>query len=314
MKLLHIKTFILLSLFFFIFSLFVSSLFAQQPNFHFGLLASQTSYSSFIKGKKLLTARALNLPQSNYWLAFIVVERTEEQELWSPDKADRTSAKIFVYDMVNKAVNEKLTTAVNAQLGADKYYEPNFCGGLGSLEEKDYKLVGNKITLIQYYAPATERSNCATEILFQNGQIVIQKLGTEDTGLEASTGKERNLLNQKALALLNAGKTQEAILIWEDLYGEWRHGAFPKAGNPQEMLNNLGFAYWKLKMYAEAEKILVECKKNFPQRKSVYVNLGDLYRDMKKKSEAIAHYQQFISLGVTDPQKNYATAEIRKLK
>jgi tetratricopeptide (TPR) repeat protein len=292
----------------------VLPIFAQQSTFHFGLLTGQPTYSSFIKGKKLLTARALHLPQSNYWLAFIVLERSEEQDLWSPDKADRTTAKIFVYDMVNRGIDEKLTDYVNIQLGADKYYAPNFCGGLGSLAEKDYKIVGNKITLTQFYAPATERSNCATEIVFKNGQILIQKLGVEDTGLETSTGKERSLLNQKALALLKAGKIQEAILIWEDLYGQWLHSAFPKAGNPDEMLNNLGFAYWKLKMYVEAEKILLECKKNFPQRKAVYINLADVYRDMKKKKEAIAYYQQFINLEVSEQQKRYATTELEKLK
>ena len=74
----------------------------QQPLFHFGLLAPEADYTKITKGKKLLVARALNLPQTNYWFAFIVVERTEEQENWSPDKADRTIGKIFVYDIVSK--------------------------------------------------------------------------------------------------------------------------------------------------------------------------------------------------------------------
>ncbi len=302
--------------FFFLSLLFLSfySAHSHAQSFHFGLLASEADYVKVAKGKKILVARALNLPQTNYWFAFIVVERTEEQENWSPDKADRTIGKIFVYDIVGKRIEPKLTAYVNTQLGADKYYEPNFCGGLGSLDEKDYKIVGDKIVITQFYAPATERSNCATEIAFRNGQIVVQKAGAEDTGLEASTSKERKLLNQQALELLKAGKTKEAIAIWEDLYGQWRHGAFPKAGNPDEMLNNLGFAYWKLKLYAEAEQILLECKKNFPQRKSVYVNLADVYRDMKKKKEAIIHYQQFIALGATEQQKVYANAEIEKLK
>lgn len=307
-QIVHIKKILSLLIIFFY------SAYSHAQSFHFGLLASEADYVKMVKGKKILVSRALNLPQTNYWLAFIVVERTEEQENWSPDKADRTVGKIFVYDMVAKRIESKLTDYVNTQLGADKYYEPNFCGGLGSLDEKDYKIVGNKIIITQFYAPATERSNCATEITFRNGQIVVQKVGTEDTGLEASTSRERKLLNQKALELLKSGKTNEAIAIWEDLYGHWRHGAFPKAGNPDEMLNNLGFAYWKLKMYPEAEHILLECKKNFPQRKSVYLNLADLYRDMKKKKEAIIHYQQFIALEVTEQQKVYANTEIAKLK
>ncbi|SFF54899.1 tetratricopeptide repeat protein [Thermoflexibacter ruber] len=290
---------------------------AQPPkkqDFSFEELYRQRTYRNFIGTKKLLIAKALHLPASTYWLVLAAVERTEDRELWSMDKADRTEAKIFVYEQQSKQIDEKLTEAINIKLGWDKYYEPLFCGGLGSLAEKDFKIVGNKITLTQFYAPATERSNCTVEILFRNGEVVVQKLGLEDTSLEAITAKERTLANQKALALLHAGKTHEAVLIWEDLYVEWKHGAFPKAGAVDEVLNNLGFAYWKLNMYPEAEKILLECKKNFPQRKSVYLNLADLYRDMKKKNEAVFHYQQFINMGVTELQKNYASKEIKKLQ
>jgi hypothetical protein len=183
------------------------------------LLASEADYAKVAKGRKILVAKSLNLPQTNYWFAFIVVERTEGQENWSPDKADRTVGKIFVYDIVSKRIESKLTDCVNAQLGADKYYESNFCGGLGSLDENDYKIVGDKIVITQFYAPAIERSNCATEIAFRNGQVVVQKVGKEDTGLGVSTGKERKLLNQKALELLKAGKTNEAIAIWEICMG-----------------------------------------------------------------------------------------------
>lgn len=310
MKQQHIKTFFLLLLI----SHCLLNVYAQN-SFHFGLLSADPTYTKMVSGgKKQLIAKALNLPKTNYWLAFVVAERAEDLDLWSPDKADRTVGRIFVYDALNKRLEPTLSAYVNAQLGADKYYEANFCGGLGSLEEKDYKIVGDKIVLTQFYAPATERSNCATEIVFRNGQIVVQKLSTEDTSLETATGKERKLLNQKALDLLKAGKTNDAIMIWEDLYGEWLHGAFPRAGTPDEVLNNLGFAYWKLKMYPEAEKILLECKKNFPQRKSVYLNLGDLYRDMKRKKEAILHYELFIAIGVTQQQQYYASEEIKRLK
>jgi tetratricopeptide (TPR) repeat protein len=292
-----------------------TTLHAQQKQaFSFGQIATQSSYSNFIKGRKVLEAKALNLPNSPYWLVLVALERTEDQELWSMDKADRTQAKIFVYEQVKKQIDEKLTEELNGKLGWDRYYDPLFCGGLGSLSANDFKIVASKITLTQFYAPATERSNCALEIVFKNNQIIVQKLGTEDTSLETITAKERVIANQKALELLNKGKTNEAILIWEDLYGYWLHGPFPKAGKVEEVLNNLGFAYWKLKMYPEAEKILLECKKNYPQRKSVYVNLGDLYRDLKRKNEAILYYQQFINMGVSEQQKNYANAEIKKLK
>jgi tetratricopeptide (TPR) repeat protein len=286
----------------------------QKQAFDFADFSHQPSYRNFIGTKKLLIAKALHLPASPYWLVLIAVQRTEDSELWSMDKADQTEAKLFVYEQESKRIDEKLTESVNTKLGGSRYYEPLYCGGLGSLAEKDFKIVGNKISLTQFYAPATERSNCASEIFFSKGEIVVQKLGTEDTSLEAMTAKERTLANQKALALLHAGKIHEAILIWEDLYGGWKYGIFPKAGAFDEILNNLGFAYWKLNMYPEAEKLLLECKKNFPQRKSVYLNLADLYRDMKKKNEAISYYQQFINMGVTAQQKNYASEEIKKLQ
>lgn len=301
----------------FLFFIFLSFSFifqTQAQSFHFNLLSNQAAYTNFIRNKKLVVARALNLPATNYWLAFIAVERTEDQDMWSADKADRTEGRIFVYDLANKIIESKLTDYVNSQLGASQFYDPQFCGGLGSLDEKDYKIVGSKIVITQFYAAGTERSNCASEILFKNGQIIVQKYQREDTSLETTTGKERALRNQDALTLMKAGKTNEAVLIWEELYGEWKHGAFPRVGVPDEVLNNLGFAYWKLKMYAEAEQILVECKQNFPARKMVYLNLGDLYRDMKKKQEALAHYQQFLKLGATAQQQKYVNTEITKLK
>ncbi len=286
----------------------------QEQEFSFAEFSRQQGYRNFIATKKLLIAKALHLPASPYWLVLIAVQRSEDRELWSMDKADQTEAKLFVYEQESKRIDGKLTESVNTKLGGNRHYEPLYCGGLGSLAEKDFKIVGNKISLTQFYAPATERSNCAVEIFFSNGEVVVQRLGTEDTSLEAVTAKERTLDNQKALALLHAGKIHEAVLIWEDLYGAWKHSIFPKAGAFDEILNNLGFAYWKLNLYPEAEKILLECKKNFPQRKSVYLNLADLYRDMKKKNEAISYYQQFINMGITAQQKNYASEEIKKLQ
>jgi tetratricopeptide (TPR) repeat protein len=300
-------------LFFTIFFLFALRQ-ASAQTFHLGLLSNEVAYSNFIKNKKLVVAKALNLPFTNYWLAFVAVERTEEQDLWSADKADRTEARIFVYDFAKKMMASKLTDEVNNKMGANKFYDPLFCGGLGSMDERDFKIEGSKIVLAQFYAAGTERSNCSSEIIFKNGKLVVQKYQKEDTSLETTTGRERKLRNQDALALLKVGKTNEAVLIWEELYGEWKNGAFPRAGAPDEVLNNLGFAYWKLKMYDEAEQILLECKQNFPARKMVYLNLGDLYRDMKNKQEAIAHYQEFLKLGATELQKKYVNAEIAKLK
>jgi tetratricopeptide (TPR) repeat protein len=277
-------------------------------------LAAQPQYATFVRGRTLKAQKALRLPQSNFVLIYVAVGRTEEPEMWSGDPADGLEARIFVYDLATRAIHPGQTTELNRQLGADQHYDGNFCGGLGSLAPADFKLVGNRITLDQFYAPGTARDNCAWEITVASGRVVAQKKGAGDSGLASVVAKERADLNQKAVLLYQARQVDDAIYLWEELYGYWLNGPYSTAGPYDEILNNLGFAYHRLKLYKEAEQLLVECKRNFPARKIVYLNLADLYRDMQNRPAAVQHYQQFLRLGVSEAQRAYAQAELKKLQ
>jgi lipopolysaccharide biosynthesis regulator YciM len=82
-----------------------------------------------------------------------------------------------------------------------------------------------------------------------------------------------------------------------------------------EILNNLGFAYYKIKDFRKSEKLLLECRKNFPNRAVVSLNLADLYRDDGQVSEAIKYYQTFLqSPNLTANQIAYAKRQLEILK
>jgi tetratricopeptide (TPR) repeat protein len=277
-------------------------------------LAAQPPYAAFVRGKVIKTQKALRLPQSNFVLVYVAVGRTQEPEMWSGDPADGLDARIFVYDLATRAILPGPTIELNRQLGADQHYDGNFCGGLGSLAPADFRLEGNRVALSQFYAPGTARDNCAWEIVLAGGRVVAQKKGAGDSGLASVVAKERADLNQRAVRLYQARQVDEAIYVWEELYGYWLNGPYSTAGPYDEILNNLGFAYHRLKLYKPAEQVLLECKRHFPARKIVYLNLADLYRDMQNRPAARQYYQQFLRLDVSEAQRAYAQAELKKLQ
>ncbi len=277
-------------------------------------LASQLPYANFVKGKSIKAQKTLRMPQSPYLIIYVATGRTAEPEMWSGDPADGISARLFVYNVFGRVIEPQQTNEVNRQLGADKHYEPEFCGGLGSLAPADFKLEGNKITLAQFYAPGTARDNCQWELVVANGRVGAQKKGAGDSGLAAAVAKERAQLNQQAVKLYQSQQFNEAIYRWEELYGYWLNGPYARAGPYDEILNNLGFAYHRLKLYREAEKILLQCKQSYPARKIVYLNLADLYRDVRNKPLASAYYRRFIAFSPYGPQRSYAEGELKKLQ
>jgi hypothetical protein len=271
-------------------------------------------YKTFVAGKKVIKQMAIRLPQSEFLLIYIGIERTEDKDMWSISPADATVAKIFVYHTQKHTIDVSATDHINKWLGADKFYQPNFCGGLGSLES--WTVTNNKVVLSQTYAPASEIIDCTATIYFDGKNILTSKSPTvaATDGLAGIAAKERNQKNAEALKLLQAQKINEAIKIWQELYAYIKNGPYATEGKIDEFLNNLGFAYWKSKNYKEAEKILLECQTRFPTRYVVYVNLADVYRDMKNKKKAIEYYTKIKNSNLTDKQKKYAEAELKKLK
>lgn len=291
--------------------LFIANLASSQnlpSNF-----ATLPTYKNFVQGKKLLKQLQIQLPQSDFLLVYVATERMEDKDSWSISPADGIVARIFAYHQKTKTIDDKQTEILNKILGADKFYFPNFCGGLGSFE--NWAVEGNKVVLARVYAPASEIIDCKNYIFFDGKNILVSNSPVIATnGLAGNVAVERNKKNEQALKLLQDKKQNEAIKIWEELYGYIKKGPYSTEGKIDEFMNNLGFVYWKAKRYKESEKVLLECLARFPKRHVLYINLADLYRDMKNKGKARGFYGKVKTSNLNDKQKKYAAAEIIKLK
>ncbi len=124
--------------------------------------------------------------------------------------------------------------------------------------------------------------------------------GTEYIHSETGESKRKN---EEALRLFKGGKTREAVKVWES--------ALNLAIEPRghytinvELLNNLGFAYYKLwrqdlKDYdslGKAKQFLRQASWVDEDRWVVYLNLGDLYRESGAHLSAIESYNQLLSM------------------
>lgn len=302
----------LAQLFLIFYFLFISSPIVAQHVLPTGI-ENLENYRKFVQGQKILSHKAIQLPQSPYTLLYVSVERQVDKDNWSNSPADGIIATIFVYNNNSKVIDKNMTDLLNKLLGGDKYYQPNFCGGLGSFE--NWEIQHNKVVLSQVYAPASEIIDCVTYIFFDGKNIMTSKNPVvSNEGMAGMAAKERNAKNTQALTLLQQKKIKEAIVIWKELYDYIKTGPYATEGKIDEFMNNLGFAYWKNKQYKEAEPVLLECYTRFPQREVLLINLGDLYRDMKNTKQATFYYQKIQTSKLSKQQKEYATKELKKLK
>lgn len=277
-------------------------------------LIGQSAYQNFTAGKNILYQKALQVPQSPFAVVLVAVRRTEDVANWSQDPADGIQARLFAYRLSDGMIDEAQSEMLNAQIGADKFYDPDYCGGLGSLKPEDFKADEQRLILTRFYSPGTMRANCGDEIVYLNGKLYLQKQRAVDTGLAAEIAKERLAMNRQALLLYQQGNIREAIAVWEQLYDIWQNGPYATAGPMDEVLNNLGFAYYKIKDFGKAERLLLACKQNFPDRALVNLNLADLYRDEGQISEAVKYYQIFLQFpNLTAAQIAYAKRQLELL-
>lgn len=114
--------------------------------------------------------------------------------------------------------------------------------------------------------------------------------------------KESVTLNKKALTLFDKGKIREAIAIWEEAYG--------LAIRPQgdltvnaEVINNLGFAYYKLAEKSHSEEYFLKAESFYkqalqvePKRWIALLNLGEVYSALGKIDSAISSYEECLRL------------------
>ncbi len=140
--------------------------------------------------------------------------------------------------------------------------------------------------------------------------IARDKLATQVNEKELS---ESYQLNDQALKLFKKGKIKESIAVWEK--------ASKLAINPEtgyanaEVLNNLGFAYYKLgsQYYPKASEILHQAQSADPQRWTAYLNLGDLYEATNDHAMAIEFYKKVLDLNPDYKQSAVLIAKIKKV-
>ncbi len=119
-------------------------------------------------------------------------------------------------------------------------------------------------------------------------------------------------LNNQGLKLFNKGKIREAITVWKQAENLAIVPGLGYTANA-EVLNNIGFAYYKLgeKYYSEAEDYLTNALQVDPQRWSIYLNLGDLYSNWGNNKMAVYNYKQLLKM---KPDYKYANEIKDKIK
>lgn len=300
-----------MGLIFALFGLFLYWTAVAQP----AELSTQPAYQEFTAGKKILYQKALAVPGSPFGILLVAVRRTEDVANWSQDPADGIHARLFAYRLADGQIDSQQTELLNQQVGAEKFYDFDHCGGLGSLRPENFAAQDNKLLLTRYYAAGTVRANCSDEIVFFNGKLLLQKQRTVDTGISAMVAQARKELHLKALQLYQQGNLEAALQIWEQLYSYWQYGPHATAGPVEEVLNNLGFVYYKLGNFSKAEELLLECRKNFPEKSIVVLNLADLYRDSGQLTEASKYYRQFLQFPhLSEEEISYAKKQLELLK
>jgi len=102
-------------------------------------------------------------------------------------------------------------------------------------------------------------------------------------------------LNNKALNLFNSDHLNEAIIVWTEAYSIIRDNEIVSS-QAAEIINNLGYAYYKKNDFVEAEKTLLFSKNIKPRRWSVHLNLGDLYSKNGERKKAVDSYMMMLEL------------------
>ncbi|NTX14467.1 tetratricopeptide repeat protein [Myxococcus sp. CA056] len=154
-------------------------------------------------------------------------------------------------------------------------------------------------------------------------------------------------VSESALTQWSTGQQEAALSEWTTIYRTWLAEGRLIAGAPldlrngfrvvsdilrpqvdqqreaiidlwAEILNNLGFALWSHKEWFQAQAVLDDCLALLTatghERDVLYLNRGDLFRDMGKGPEAINAYRSFLLRKSTAAQRKYVERELRKLE
>lgn len=180
------------------------------------------------------------------------------------------------------------------------------CGGHDAF--RDLTTHDGAVHVSRFNADGTAHLNCLTILKWDRRRKAF--LATEapvaDSGMGAQVGMARLEELREANRLWRAGERDGAVAIWENHVGAYRNGPFAAAGNPVEAMNNLGFARAEQHQYGEAEVLLHEVTTMDPKRAVAWLNLGDVYRDTGRPTDARAAYLRFQGLARDRAQRKVA--------
>ncbi len=216
-------------------------------------------------------------------------------------------AKVFVHDPSRGAIDAGRTV----ELGDGLSGPTASCGGLGTVSA--LRATDAAVTVEQFYVPGGAHLNCSTLVRWDARRKLfdVRPLGPVVDTASAAFDREREDLGELdagALALWKAGRRSEAIASWRSALQDGR-----RLLDEGEICNNLGFAYWAIGDHASAERVLLECEQQFPERPAIQLNLGDVYRDSGRKAEAVARYRRFLGMPISPRQQEIAEKRLREL-
>gem|GEM_PF-2557240 len=272
---------------------------AARKGFHPSPVAQSLMNVITAPGKAVLAA---TLPGSGYVLVWAPSWRAADVG----DPAKGMDSRLFVYNSRKKAIDMALTRKLAAALQKPM----DECQGLGTVEELQQS--GKSVKLHQRYASGTLQLDCSSTVTWKGGKFEVKAhpLGDGSPGVSGHVPKQE-ADDDHALALWRSGKRELALAMWEQLYAraDYQNPAFA------DVCSNLGFAYHAIRESKKAEEVLLDCEKSFPERATIQLHLGDVYRDTRRPQEAIERYQHFLEMeGGTPEQRKAAEKSLDRLK
>jgi hypothetical protein len=112
-----------------------------------------------------------------------------------------------------------------------------------------------------------------------------------------------------------AGRRDEALQVWRELYRGYWAGPRESGAAWSEMLEAFGVALAGLKEPAQARQVLGEAwlTAKAPSA-SLMTSMGDVFRELGDADAAIAAYQRVLAADATRAQREHAIAELAKLR
>jgi Tfp pilus assembly protein PilF len=113
--------------------------------------------------------------------------------------------------------------------------------------------------------------------------------------------------NNLGVALAQSGNWEEAIAAFERVL------TFPSYNSPEIIYQNLGWAYYSLGRYREAEKALSSALKLEPRMVLAHYTLGLVYEKENRKPDAVQAYRQVVKLAASSDTGRKAQERLKAL-